>query len=64
VEKAKLELSADKDVRQVARLAGISPASVSRIKTTINNDASAPSSTRTASLARSYAAERALLLRG
>jgi DNA invertase Pin-like site-specific DNA recombinase len=33
VEKAKLELTARKGVRQVARLAGISPASVSRIKT-------------------------------
>jgi DNA invertase Pin-like site-specific DNA recombinase len=33
VEKAKRELTAGKAVRQVARLAGISPASVSRIKT-------------------------------
>lgn len=48
VEKAKLELTAGKGVRQVARLAGISPAAVSRIKTSINLEASARSSVRTA----------------
>jgi DNA invertase Pin-like site-specific DNA recombinase len=35
-EKAKRELAAGKGVRQVARMAGISPASVSRIKTSMN----------------------------
>ena len=38
VEKAKRELAAGKGVRQVARLAGISPASVSRIKTSMTGD--------------------------
>ena len=37
VEKAKRFLAAGKGVRQVARMAGISPASVSRIKTSMNN---------------------------
>jgi DNA invertase Pin-like site-specific DNA recombinase len=41
VEKAKRELTAGKGVRQVARLAGISPASVSRIKTSMNDETSA-----------------------
>jgi DNA invertase Pin-like site-specific DNA recombinase len=41
VEKAKLELTAGKGVRQVARLIGISSASVSRIKTSIDVDTSA-----------------------
>ncbi len=36
MEKARQELAAGKGVRQVARLAGISPASVSRLKTLVN----------------------------
>jgi DNA invertase Pin-like site-specific DNA recombinase len=63
VEKAKRELTAGKGVRQVARLAGISPASVSRIKNSINVDASAAPSERSASSVRSYPAERPSLLR-
>ena len=39
VEKAKRELAAGKGVRQVARLAGISPASASRIRTSMNAEA-------------------------
>ena len=42
VEKAKLELTAGNGVRQVARLVGISPTSVSRIKTSIEVDTSVP----------------------
>jgi len=38
VEKAKRELAAGKGVRQVARLAGISPTSASRIKTSMNGE--------------------------
>jgi hypothetical protein len=37
MEKAKRELAAGKGVRQVARLAGISPASVSRLKSAIES---------------------------
>ena len=40
VEKAKQFLAAGKGVREIARLAGISPASVSRIKTSMNVEAS------------------------
>ena len=39
VEKAKQFLTAGKGVREIARLAGISPASVSRIKTSMNAEA-------------------------
>ena len=39
VEKAKRELAAGKGVRQVARLAGISPASASRTKTSMSAEA-------------------------
>ena len=39
VERAKRELAAGKGVRQVARMAGISPASVSRIKTSMSAEA-------------------------
>jgi DNA invertase Pin-like site-specific DNA recombinase len=39
VEKAKQFLAAGKGVREIARLAGISPASVSRIKTSMNAEA-------------------------
>jgi hypothetical protein len=38
VEKAKQFLAAGKGLRESARLAGISPASVSRIKTAINTE--------------------------
>ena len=38
-ERAKRELAAGKGVRQVARIAGISPASVSRIKTSMSAEA-------------------------
>jgi DNA invertase Pin-like site-specific DNA recombinase len=38
VEKAKQGLAAGKGVREIARLAGISPASVSRIKTSMNTE--------------------------
>ena len=38
VERAKRELAAGKGVRQVARLAGISPTSASRIKTSMNGE--------------------------
>ena len=37
VERAKQGLAAGKGVREIARMAGISPASVSRIKTSMNN---------------------------
>ena len=47
VEKAKRELIAGKAVRQVARLAGISPASVSRIKTSMSAESSAQPVTAT-----------------
>ena len=40
VEKAKQFLAAGKGVRQVAKIAGISPASVSRIKTSMSTEAS------------------------
>ena len=39
VEKAKQFLASGKGVRQVAKMAGISPASVSRIKTSMNAEA-------------------------
>ena len=42
VEKAKRELAAGKGVRQVARLAGISPASACRIKNSMNTEAARP----------------------
>ena len=38
VERAKRGLAAGKGVREIARLAGISPASVSRIKTSMNTE--------------------------
>jgi DNA invertase Pin-like site-specific DNA recombinase len=38
VERAKQGLAAGKGVREIARMAGISPASVSRIKTSMNSD--------------------------
>ena len=41
VEKAKQELSSGKGVRQVARLAGISPASASRLKNSLVSPAEA-----------------------
>jgi phage antirepressor YoqD-like protein len=39
VEKAKQFLASGKGVRQVAKMAGVSPASVSRIKTSMNAEA-------------------------
>jgi DNA invertase Pin-like site-specific DNA recombinase len=41
VEKAKIELATGKSIREIARLAGISPASVSRMKSAMGSDSAA-----------------------